>query len=219
VEKFFVMNALRNMETSFVQIARVEKPNSSLMQRVSFVFILLGCIFMKCFPFFILAAEEIKNLPVKCTNSNYGCDWTGYESQRVKHEEMCDYELVSCDYKHIGCNAKMTKIDMEMHKQLEDSHHFHLALHSIATPTLSRRDGLVLELAEYNIKKQNNEVFLSNPFYTHLNGYKIGLKIFANGAGSCVGTHLSLSMCFLNGPFDSHLHWPFKGRIEVWLLN
>ena len=59
----------------------------------------------------------------------------------------------------------------------------------------------------------------SNPFYTHPRGYKICLKIYTNGNGDGLGTHISVFICLMRGEFDFHLKWPFEGDVFVRLLN
>ena len=94
-----------------------------------------------------------------------------------------------------------------------------MALQSVAIPTLSDGEALVFKMSEYSSKKQNKEVFLSESFYTHANGYKMRFKIHVNGTGSGEGTHVSVSSCLLKGPFDKSLQWPFLGIVSFEMLN
>ena len=45
------------------------------------------------------------------------------------------------------------------------------------------------------------------------------LSVGANGNGSGIGTHLSLSVYLLKGEYDDQLQWPFNANITVQLLN
>ena len=67
--------------------------------------------------------------------------------------------------------------------------------------------------------KRDNDEWHSPPFYTHPNGYKMCLRIDANGNGRYKGTHLSVLVCLMRGEFDDQLKWPFKGKITVKLTN
>ena len=67
--------------------------------------------------------------------------------------------------------------------------------------------------------KENDSQWYSESFYTHPRGYKMCLRVDANGYDKARGTHLSLYTCFMKGEFDSKLPWPFYGQIVVELLN
>ena len=65
--------------------------------------------------------------------------------------------------------------------------------------------------------KKSNDIWYSPPFYTHLGGYRIGLKVYANGFGIREGTHVSVYVYLMRGEFDDHLKWPFHGDVLVQL--
>ena len=108
----------------------------------------------------------------------------------------CEFECVPCKYQYVGCDVKMTRKDITQHEEEDDKKHLHLALKSMAIPTLSGGESLVFKMTNYSSKKKNKEIFFSDPFYSHLNGYKIGVKIHVNGTGSGEGTHMSVSILF-----------------------
>ena len=74
-------------------------------------------------------------------------------------------------------------------------------------------------MTEFKRKKKNDVVWYSPPFYTHTHGYRMCIKVFANGCGDGKGTHLSESACLMQGPCDDVLLWPFQGTITIQLLN
>ena len=155
---------------------------------------------------------------MKCNNSDEGCDWQGSVGTLDKHMATCEFECVPCKYQYVGCDAKMMRKDIAQHEEEDDKKHLHLALQHI-TPSLSDGESLVFKMTEYSSKKRNKEIFFSDPFCTHLNGYKMRVKIYANGIGSGEGTHLSFSVLFLKGPFDNSLQWPFLGTVSFTILN
>ena len=61
--------------------------------------------------------------------------------------------------------------------------------------------------------------YVSEPFYTHPEGYKMCLWVHPNGYGTAENTHVSIFTCFLKGKYDRKLKWPFRGNITVLLLN
>ena len=155
---------------------------------------------------------------MKCNNFEKGCNWQGSVGTLDKHMAACDFECVPCKYQYVGCDVKIMRKDITQHEEKDDKKHLHLALQHI-TPTLSDGESLVFKMTEYSSKKRNKEVFFSDPFYTHLNGYKMRVKIHVNGIGSGEGTDLSISGLFLKGPFDNSLQWPFLGTVRFELLN
>jgi len=46
-----------------------------------------------------------------------------------------------------------------------------------------------------------------------------GMIVYANGYGKGEGTHVSVFLCLLKGPYDDDLTWPLKGQFRVELLN
>ena len=59
----------------------------------------------------------------------------------------------------------------------------------------------------------------STPFYTGPDGYKLQLKVYANGDASGEGTHVTVYVCLMKSENDDILTWPFKCDITIRLLN
>ena len=74
-------------------------------------------------------------------------------------------------------------------------------------------------MTEFEKHKQGDDIWYSEPFYTHHHGYKMCLKVYANGREEGKGTHVSLGACLMRGDFDNFLKWPFRGDITVGMLN
>ena len=74
-------------------------------------------------------------------------------------------------------------------------------------------------LTRYSEYKKTNSEWKSLPFYSRDKGYKLVLRVVANGRGSGKGTHLSLFVILLKGEYDDQLQWPFNASITVQLLN
>ena len=74
-------------------------------------------------------------------------------------------------------------------------------------------------LTRYSEYKRTNSAWYSPPFYSRDKGYKLHLKVDANGNSSGKGTHLSLYVYLLKGEYDNQLQWPFNATITVQLLN
>ena len=81
-------------------------------------------------------------------------------------------------------------------------------------------DGLpILTMTDFKQYKANNTYWWSPPVYTHHQGYKIRLRVEANGFRISKGTHVTVWVYFMRGEFDDSLKWPFRGVISVQLLD
>ena len=74
-------------------------------------------------------------------------------------------------------------------------------------------------MTQFNKHKRDGDKWYSEPFYTHQQGYKMCLAVYANGDGNSGGTHISVHCYLMRGEYDDHLRWPFQGSIAVQLLN
>ena len=76
-------------------------------------------------------------------------------------------------------------------------------------------------LMMYDFEKHNrdSDEWLSKPFYTAPQGYKLNLRVDANGHGNGKDTHVSVFLQLLPGEFDDRLRWPFRGSFIVKLLD
>ena len=59
----------------------------------------------------------------------------------------------------------------------------------------------------------------SPPFFTSPSGYRVSVRLYLNGDGTARGTHLSLFLVILRGPYDSILKWPFSFRVAFCLVD
>ena len=67
-------------------------------------------------------------------------------------------------------------------------------------------------------KKDDNRWY-STPFYSGPQGYKMRLKVAANGRGSGAGTHVSVYVQIIQGEYDDTLTWPYTGIVTVEIIN
>ena len=74
-------------------------------------------------------------------------------------------------------------------------------------------------VTEFTKRKHFSNTFYSPPFYTHPQGYKMCLRVDANGFGSGKGTHVSIFASLMRGEHDDQLQWPFEGDVIVELMN
>ena len=70
---------------------------------------------------------------------------------------------------------------------------------------------------DFKKHKKKADIWYSPPFYTHLGGYMMCLKVYPNGIGFGEGTHVSVFVCLMRGEFDDLLKWPFRGGVAIQL--
>ena len=76
-----------------------------------------------------------------------------------------------------------------------------------------------LIMAHFKEHKKAGDSWYSLPVYTHHHGYRIRLRVDANGHMSGARTHVSVYVVFMKGEFDYSLQWPFRGVISFQLLD
>ena len=74
-------------------------------------------------------------------------------------------------------------------------------------------------VTECSKRKQFNNQYISPPFTTSPQGYRLCLRVDTNGRGCGKGSHLSIFAYIMKGQHDDHLQWPFTGTISFELLN
>ncbi len=78
---------------------------------------------------------------------------------------------------------------------------------------------LVFKMTSYSLNKRKNKDWYSKPFYSSPQGYKLCLKVYANGDQAGKGSFVSTYLKVLHGPYDSFLKWPVSGSVTFELLN
>ena len=71
----------------------------------------------------------------------------------------------------------------------------------------------------YNEHKRVDDIWYSVPFYSGIDGYKLYLRVDADGYDTYKGTHVSVYAGITKGENDERLQWPFNGEITIELLN
>ena len=182
------------------------------------------------------ASSDCEYTEVACVYESLGCGVRMLRKDRKKHETD-DGE------KHLNLSRETIRSLSEQHKELEEQNkilsdtvnslseqHWKLQVQnkmlsdtvnllSEQYNTLSKGEAVVFQLPGYTSKKEKNEMFYSTPFYTHSGGYKMYIKVYANGDGNGKGTHVSVFTKLLEGRYDNQLHWPFLGTVTYELLN
>ena len=74
-------------------------------------------------------------------------------------------------------------------------------------------------MTNYSWRKEENQTYYSEPFYTSCNGYRIHIRVDPNGNGICEATYVSVYVRLVIGSNDQKLQLPFLGTVTVELLN
>ena len=74
-------------------------------------------------------------------------------------------------------------------------------------------------MTNFTQHKRAGDKWYSPPFYSHIGGYKICIRVVANGERSVVGTHVSVYVHLMRGEYNDNLLWPFRGDITFQLVN
>ena len=167
---------------------------------------------------------QCKNTIVKCKLQNIGC------KIEMKREKMAAHEDNDKFHIHMSLNAVVklqdaytvlqdttTKVDLLSrtvaalkvdNDELE-----------VKSQSLTRGESITFAVSNYRTRKLRNEIFLHAPVYTHPNGYRMVIRVEANGHGDGKGTHVSVIEGIVPGNFDASLTWPFIGKVTFTLLN
>ena len=78
---------------------------------------------------------------------------------------------------------------------------------------------VIIKMTSFAEHQMTNTTWYSHPFYTCREGYKMCLRVNANGLDRCKGTHVSMFTYLMRGEFDAHLKWPFRGSVTIQLVN
>ncbi|XP_065883093.1 TNF receptor-associated factor 5-like [Dysidea avara] len=80
---------------------------------------------------------------------------------------------------------------------------------------------VIVKMPQYSCKykKKTSSDWFSDSFYSSDKAYKMCLRVNAAGDGDAKGTHMSIHLYLMKGPYDDELTWPLRGRFSVTLLN
>ena len=146
------------------------------------------------------------------------------DSKDVEQSKTNVHTEAACPYESLGCDAVLLRKDIVKHKKDAHNKHIDLMLDMISSreeslQALSHQSGLVFEVSKYARKKEKNEVFCCKPFYTSPGGYRMSIRVDANGCNYGKGLYVSVFAKILEGRYDDQLPWPFLGIVKYELLN
>lgn len=171
---------------------------------------------------------------VQCVYHNVGCTATMLRKDLEQHRndnlmEHLKLELANTKTELGDTVNKITELESIIYKT-------NTALHvAITSSVLAWPDKLaamgticesnvlicpvILKMTQFTRKKQDEAEWFSASFFSQNQGYKMCLNVDANGYGDSRGTHMSIWLCLLKGPYDDELTWPLRERFEIQVLN
>ena len=199
--------------------------------------------------FTTIQTEELQEHLKTCDSHTFrcpnGCGAAPSRRGLDQHLEECPEQLVHCKFSMLGCDAVLPRKTMEHHVATSAEHSTEFLLQHMMKLTdlvsqLCAKSGVsnpldqktwlmnkflrkeppwVVKMTGFQEKKKYDEAWYSDPVYSHFGGYKMCLRVDANGKGDGEGTHVSVYACLMRGDNDANLQWPFEGAIIVSLLN
>ena len=161
--------------------------------------------------------DECPDYPVKCSNEE--CSKKIPRRLLASHNETCPKAIITCEYNTVGCNKIMKREEQEEHNKESVQEHLRLAVQQVHSLRLHNPINKVIKVDQYFKKKEENEDWYSDGFYTSPGGYKMSLNVIVNGHGKRKGKHVSCFICLMSGEYDDTLEWPFRGEVTIELLN
>ena len=160
-----------------------------------------------------------------------GCKISIARCNLLKHQNECLFEIIPCKYVIIGCKTKDLCKNMAEHEG-DTQHHLQLAVDTVYRQqiTIREQESMLAHLRSrgmpikykftaYDHYKITDDAIYSPAFYTSPGGYKMCVRVFANGHKDGDGTHTSIFAYLMKGENDDHLPWPFFGTVTFELLN
>ena len=87
------------------------------------------------------------------------------------------------------------------------------------TITAGQAGPCVLQMPKFNQHITSKQGWYSPPFYSHPGGYKMYIRVNANGYSDAACNYVSVFAYLIKGRNDDNLLWPFTGEVTITLLN
>lgn len=159
---------------------------------------------------------------IDCYFKHVGCD------TRLPRKDMASH-LVESVVHHLSLQTENhKKVTMELAGLKEENRQLKLqvaklsddvGMHKACIPKQAQVCPVEFTMTNFEQRRTEGEVWCSPPFYTHLKGYKMRLCVYLRRHCAEGKNYVSIYVQLLKGEFDNYLKWPFRGSIEIELLN
>ena len=134
------------------------------------------------------------------------------ENASLKEElESKTEQLADLEYENFELKTRITGLEEEVVMLSKQQ--------KVASTTALPIGPVDFTMHGFDKRKRDSSQWWSAPFYTHPQGYKMVLRVDANGWAEGKGSHVSLAVYLREGEFDKVLKWPFRGAITVQILS
>ena len=182
---------------------------------------------------------------VQCEYHNVGCEERMMRKRKRNHEEekmeehllMTKLKLAKTEDKLSDNEAQLTftesrlnELEVMVHRLINNTGSsvrlISSAQWSKHLDTMAKKVSdvipicpVVVKLSKFSDHKARDLNWYCEPFYASNRGYKMVLQVCPAGTVEAKGTHLSVFLYLMKGPYDDELTWPLGGKFEVKLLN
>ena len=169
---------------------------------------------------------------IECQYHEVGCDSKFPRKDQNKHNKqnaedhlvLTQQDLSDTKEQLASALGRITPLEVCLHQSLTGSGRsitvagarWSIHLSALAATSSAGNQSVPVVMKIFP-KKCRNVSFYTSPFYTHNGGYKMQLLVYPyrwNG-----GSHLSVFLCLMSGPFDDQLRWPLKQTFQIVLMN
>ncbi|XP_065902221.1 TNF receptor-associated factor 4-like [Dysidea avara] len=171
---------------------------------------------------------------VECEYHNVGCEDRMMRKRKKEHEDekvkehllMTNLKLRLTEEKLASTESRLTNLEVIMHQLINTStssnnlvESLQWSSHLMAAKVTSVTQICPVTLTIQKFTDSEDDVLCSDSFYSHSKGYKMCLRAYRSGISGGKGTHLSVFLRLMKGPYDNELTWPLGGKFEFKLLN
>ena len=190
-------------------------------------------------------SRQLLNLQVHCYYHKEGCTWTGELRGLEQHVTTnCNKGVIKCKHCNFQCADEAAieehlpiceeipidcpnKCSISQYKRKDIQHHLEtecplrVIVHSkgsipYTANMIVQTVPLSFTMTNYMYYLESRNPWISPPFYTHKQGYKIHLRVDANLHEQ---GNVSVVTFTTKGEYDHLLQWPLRAEIEVGLFN
>ena len=187
--------------------------------------------------------KQVEKLRVHCPLDRECCPWSGPLSTVIEHMKKCECRLVLCS----ECRKRFKRREITQH---ENSHlkdkcaQLSQQLTRLRNCRSELTNTRLIPLGTWdNVNKsivngvnhiapfywvvrdvvgqiESSKEIFSPPFLSSPNGYQFCVRLNMSGHGNGSGTHLSVYLYIMKGPFDDLIEWPTKqGTFKATLMS
>jgi TNF receptor-associated factor 4 len=142
------------------------------------------------------------------------------KEEREKHARAMDErerEINSLKQQLFNRQEQFNNLSKELSVMFEDNEDIRTDINNLKSSVFVPPYSFIVR--DFHSLQSSSKQWFSQPFYTHINGYKMCISVDCNGSDEGAGSHVSVYANLMCGEFDDQLNWPFCGSILIRLKN